>query len=1205
MPLFQHSVLKKFLSNIDEAKMKNAWQLFQSHFFNSVIQQNIRNSKEEEYQEGFVRDLFVNVLGYTLNPQPDYNFVLEKKTVTDATKSDGAILLNGDVIGVVELKDTGTPDLDKVSTQAFGYKHKHKNCTYVVTSNFEKLRFYINDATDFEEFELFTLSQERFALLFLCLHYKNIQANIPLQIKQQSLVQEKNVTEKLYQDYSLFKRKLFQNIAEQNRQHDKLLLFKKTQKLLDRFLFIFFAEDKSLLPPNSVREILKQWEQLKELDNYVPLYDRFKKYFGYLNVGHVGKQHEIFAYNGGLFLPDEILDNIIIDDTILYNGTKTLSGYDFETDVDVNILGHIFEHSLTEIEELQMELEGKAIEKNKTKRKKEGVFYTPRYITKYIVENTVGALCTQKKEELEITEETFAPQKRKALKKILLEKIVAYRKWLLQLTICDPACGSGAFLNAALEYLKTEHRTADELTARIFGDTIVYTDLDNSILEHNLFGVDINEDAIEIAKLSLWLHTAKKGRKLSNLSNNIKCGNSLIDDATVAGDKAFNWHEEFKNVFSPSLRGGTTKQSPDGTTGFDVVIGNPPYVRAELLIDIREYLENTYKVFHNASDLFSYFYEKSFQLLKYNGRFAFISNAFDKTTAAVGLRNWLQEKVTINNYVDFTEVQVFDGATTYPVIITAINNSPLNNYFNYVKVVKANLKSFNSNVPSSVEQSLLKKENWTFHNLESSTLIQKIKNHQVVKKIYGKCYYGVKTALNEAFLIPKNLFNNSQFIKPIWEGKDLQKWISTEPEQDLILFKSRWTESVFGKMEEETAFKKLQETFPEIALHLLPFKDKAKARYDQGDYWWELRNCAYYELFEKPKIVFPNLQNSNKFSIDEKGIFINAPAVMVSLTHLHNPINQSKFLLSLLNSKVVWYFLKSICVIRNGGYIEVKPQYFEQIPIPEIANTQQQPFIDKADIMLEKNKELHQLSEQFIKLLQTKYPTISINNKLQSWYSLTATDFFKELAKQKIKLPLTEQQEWLQYFEQQKTNANNIQQTIQQTDAAIDAMVYQLYGLTEDEIKIVEGKDVVQVNGEKVSEYEQFVEDLKPLLANLPLIELENDSLDFLVNNTSFGKINKHVLASFVGAIKTLIKDDNKFKDELKSLQRIVDISPVPEVIPVLMQSDVTSALNISEESETEFIQHYKQKTSIVLYLFKALESWLKWQRVKIISEKN
>src|SRR4051812_39516981 len=121
MPLFQQSVLKKYISDLDKTEVQKAWKLFSEHFHDPIKQANIRNLKEEEYQEGFVRDLFVRVLGYTLNPQPHYNFVLEKKSTTDATKSDGAILLNGDVVAVVELKDTGTPDLDKVSTQAFGY----------------------------------------------------------------------------------------------------------------------------------------------------------------------------------------------------------------------------------------------------------------------------------------------------------------------------------------------------------------------------------------------------------------------------------------------------------------------------------------------------------------------------------------------------------------------------------------------------------------------------------------------------------------------------------------------------------------------------------------------------------------------------------------------------------------------------------------------------------------------------------------------------------------------------------------------------------------------------------------------------------------------------------------------------------------------------------------------------------------------------
>ena len=132
------------------------------------------------------------------------------------------------------------------------------------------------------------------------------------------------------------------------------------------------------MPANSVRERIKELEQLKDLDNYVPLYQRFKKYFGYLNLGHVGKHYELFAYNGGLFLPYGVLDNITIDDTILYEGAKKLSDYDFNINVDVNIpRAHIWTQPYR-IEELQAKLQGTVVEIQTMKRKKDGAFYTPR-----------------------------------------------------------------------------------------------------------------------------------------------------------------------------------------------------------------------------------------------------------------------------------------------------------------------------------------------------------------------------------------------------------------------------------------------------------------------------------------------------------------------------------------------------------------------------------------------------------------------------------------------------------------------------------------------------------------------------------------------------------------------------------------------------------------------------------------------------------
>src|SRR5690606_27222487 len=196
-------------------------------------------------------------------------------------------------------------------------------------------------------------------------------------------------------------------------------------------------EDRGLLPPNSVRLILEQWNKLKDLDEYVPLYSRFKKYFGYLNTGFKGKNHDVFPNNGGLFKHDEIIDNINIDDDLLYKHSKKLADYDYASEVDVNILGHIFENSLNEIDEIKEKLEGHEIDKTKTKRKKDGVFYTPKYITKYIVENTVGKLCDEKKAELNIIEEEYFTDKKRQqkTKEILLGKINTYRDWLHQITI--------------------------------------------------------------------------------------------------------------------------------------------------------------------------------------------------------------------------------------------------------------------------------------------------------------------------------------------------------------------------------------------------------------------------------------------------------------------------------------------------------------------------------------------------------------------------------------------------------------------------------------------------------------------------------------------------------------------------------------------------------------------------------------------------
>jgi type I restriction-modification system DNA methylase subunit len=1003
MALFQKSVLNKYLNDLNREEVQKAFDLFKKYFHNAAIQTNIRDSKEEEYQEGFVRELFVNILGYTLKPQPDYNFVLEKKTEADATKSDGAILHNQNIIGVLELKDTSTIELDSIEKQVFGYKNKHRNCTYVITSNFEKIRFYINDAIDFEEFNLFQLSEERFAILYLCLHRQYIQKDVPLKMKLSSLTEEENVTKKLYADYSKFKKLLFSNIAEQNPQFDKLELFKKTQKLLDRFLFILFAEDRLLVPPNSVRVVLQDWEDLKvKYDEYKPLYDRFKKYFEYLNTGHQGKQYEIFAYNGGLFAKDEMLENIKIDDALLYQGCTQLSHYDFDSEIDVNILGHIFEHSLSEIEEVQAELEGKSVEKSKNKRKKEGIFYTPRYITKYIVENTLGELCKQKKEELKIIKQEFTPTKRKANKKQLLAKLDAYRDWLLQLTICDPACGSGAFLNQALDFLIAEHRTIDELKANLFGDALVLTDLDNDILEHNLFGVDINEDAVEIARLSLWLRTAKKGRKLCNLSNNIKCGNSIINDSSIAGKKAFNWKKEFEEVFEKD--------------GFDVVIGNPPY-GAKFNENEKEFFKKSFKTSTEGKiDSYRIFFEKAFALTRLNGLISYITpNTFLYNIQSTPLRRHILANLTITDAVELRKNIFEDAPDVVPVILVLLNQKNKEYSFRArVALHDKKYKDLNTDswlIDQKISLSSLLSDPELKINLRSSIDFQltkqKIEENPILDDFFylkqGTKPYGVKeNKVNE-------LLSNIQIDKT-WErainGRNIGRYFIEK--EDLFVQRSNQLHSVLSK----------------------------KVVEGEKIYFQRMRKISLF-----PRVV----------SCYEKeeihGLYT------CSVIYKKSGEIDLKYLLCILNSYLInlWYKY-------SDTDIEIKLASVKKIPIPKISNEAQYPFIDLADVMLSKNKELQQAKQQLLQLLQNKYERVSISKKLEDWPLLSFTEFLKELNKQKIKLTLSEQADWMEYFEEGKTKVNAIQKIINDTDKEIDQMVYKLYDITEEEIKIIEAQ---------------------------------------------------------------------------------------------------------------------------------------------------
>jgi len=679
----------------------------------ALSQSNLDETKEVSLQGDFLNNIFKFILGYIsqTSGKSEWTLIQEATTEVGSKSADGLLgFFTTDKDKnlpkvIIELKDART-NLDTKQRsrkeqqspveQAFSYSTKFSGIRWVIVSNFKEIRIYNKDKGQ-GYYHSFTLSdlveEDNFKEFYFMFSQKTLisktNESVMDALGEMTHINEETISKEFYRKYKNTRIKLYKHIVRINKGIDKYIALEKAQKILDRTIFVSFCEDLGLLPHSIFRRILDSAEiSFNPSDTRV--WEQVKGLFASIDKGNASKN--INKYNGGLFSEDKKLDSLIIKDKIL-EGIIKISNYDFESDLNVNILGHIFEQSVSDIEDMKAGLNGEKTDRKKSKRKKEGIYYTPEYITRYIVDKAIGGWLEDQKEELgyyklkELSEKDIKSVKligkRKGSAKIKkhIKFWEDYQDKLRNIKILDPACGSGAFLIQAFDYLFKEGQMVNDELNILKGSQRGLFDLDKHILTNNIFGVDLNEESVQITQLSLWLKTASKEKELTALDRNIKCGNSLIDDPEVAGDKAFNWKREFKEIME------------DG--GFDVIIGNPPYIKLQ---NFRKEQENSYKFLleqykstqSGNFDMYIPFIERALDLLKNSCFLAFIApNVWIYNKYGDSLKNILISNKYLYQFLNFGSYQVFKDATTYTAI--QIFKKEQNKVIKYAKVESDNL----------------------------------------------------------------------------------------------------------------------------------------------------------------------------------------------------------------------------------------------------------------------------------------------------------------------------------------------------------------------------------------------------------------------------------------------------------------------------------------------------------------------------------
>ncbi len=1115
-PLFHEKTLAKAMAGFAFPSDMNARRAVVARWITSLERGTLDVINEISLHGEFLRDIFGEVLGYRSVIQGEgeaWTLHAEAHISDGGGSADGALgfftatesaskasRLKGRIVAPIELKGA-VNNLDRPASgrtesaveQGWRYANYTEGCKWVLVSNYREIRLYRTSKTPafYERFKLADLADEavfrRFYFLLCAENFLPLEAMPDGDSRVDALLRESDnaeeaITKALYAEYKATRLKLVQFLTEQT-DGDKAAMIETAQKILDRVLFIAFCEDRGLLPPNTI----KTAHDYKDPYNPSAVWTRYKAVFRWVDKGN--DNPPIPGYNGGLFKPDPVIDEQISLPDELCDELNAITRYDFDTDVSVEVLGHIFEQSVTDLEELKAAASGEDFDKKKGRRKTQGVYYTPAMVTQYIVDVALGGYLRRKEEELRqrIGLDIIPEVHGRKLAKAEREFWEAYRDEVLKRTrVLDPACGSGAFLIAAFDYLLAQYERVNDALAAFEGGQRSLFDLNKTILANNLYGVDLSKESVEITKLSLWLKTAQKGKPLTFLDHNIQQGDSIVDDLDYS-ENAFDWNRfrreletRFKGVLDDGGTwddGGSVDDDPMAEGGFDVVIGNPPYVRQELLSPIKPYLKEHYHSFDGVADLYTYFYERGVQVLKPGGVLSFIvTNKWLKSGYGEALRHFFAEHTVFEQILDFGHAPIFEDADVFPCIVSVRKpGQPIEEVkpkpepsapvvicpVPREKLADINLKQFVRQHGYKVPWSRFTEKAWSLEHPAVIDLMAKIKGNGIplAKFINTNPCYGIKTGLNEAFLIDTPTRNDllkedprsEEIVKPYLRGQDIKRW---HPE-----WAGLWM--IFARHGVEI------DHYQAVKQHLLQFQERLEPRptdWDakkQGTWpgrkpglykWNEIQDPVdYWELFYKPKMVIQRIAFHSRISFDDNNVLINDAAIMIPKVDF--------WVLAVMNSPANWYYSFRYFPHKKDEALAMDIPYVKKLPIAPPTETIRTEAEERVAALIELTRANQSAQRDLIDWLKQIQSIDQPGLKLQDAAVLDFDAFMAEVKKRRPKtagkLSVSGVKELREAYEDTVPAMQHRAAEAQQHERRLADLVNQAYGLTPEEIDLM------------------------------------------------------------------------------------------------------------------------------------------------------